>query len=54
MKPSPFRIAQLMIMRLSHDRDSCTVRSEREKFISSRATYAQTTAATDEMETICE
>ena len=52
MKPKPFRIAQLMMIRLSHDRDSCTVRSLREKFINSSATDAHTTAAIDEMATI--
>ena len=50
----PFKIAQLMMIRLSHERDSCTVRSEREKFISSRATDAHTTAAMVEMAMICE
>ncbi len=36
---------QVIMMRFSQARDSSTVRPEREKFISSRATAAVTTAA---------
>ena len=54
MKPRPFRIAQVMAMRLSHARESSTVLPFLEKFISSRATAAQTTAVTVEIEMICE
>lgn len=49
MKPNPFNTAQVMMIRLSQDRDSCTVRSDLEKFIRSSATAAVTTAAMVEM-----
>lgn len=52
MKPRPFRIAQVMAMRLSHARESSTVLPFLEKFISSRATAAQTTAVTVEIDAI--
>ena len=42
MKPRPFRIAQVIAMRLSHARDSSTVLPLREKFIIKRATDAVT------------
>ena len=53
MKPRPFRIAQVIAMRLSHARDSSTVLPLREKFIIKRATDAVTIAAIVEMRRIC-
>ena len=52
MKPRPFKIAQVIMMRLSHARDSSTVLPDFEKFISSRATAAVTTAAMVEINRI--
>ena len=52
MKPRPFRIAQVIAMRLSHARDSSTVRPLREKFIIKSATDAVTMAAMVEMRRI--
>ena len=45
IKPSELRIAQVMMMRFSHARDSSTVFPDLLKFIRSRATAAVTTAA---------
>ena len=53
MNPRPLSTTQVMIILLSHDLDSSTVRPEREKFISSSATAAVTIAAIVEIERIC-
>ena len=49
LKPKPLRIAQVIQIRLSQARLSSTVRPEREKFMSSKATEAVTMAAIVEM-----
>ena len=49
IKPKPLRIAQVIQIRLSQARLSSTVRPEREKFMSSKATEAVTMAAIVEM-----
>lgn len=49
VKPKPLRIAQVIQIRLSQARLSSTVRPEREKFMSSKATEAVTMAAIVEM-----
>lgn len=53
INPKPFKMAQEIMIRFSHARDSSTVRPEREKFISSRAMAAVTIAAIVEMDRIC-
>ena len=45
MKPKPFKITHVMIIRLSHARDSSTVFPLFEKFMSSNATADVTIAA---------
>ena len=52
INPRPFKMTQVMTIRLSHVRDSSTVRPDLEKFIKSRATAEVTTAATVEIPTI--
>ena len=47
-------MAQVITIRLSHARDSSTVRLDREKFVISSATDAVTIAATVEIARICE
>ena len=52
MKPKPFKIAQVITIRLSQDRDSSTVLPLLEKFINSNAIAAVTTAAIVEIRRI--
>lgn len=52
IKPNPFKIAQVMTIRLSHALDSSTVFPDFEKFINNKATEAVTTAAIVEINTI--
>ena len=47
-------MTQVMMMRFSQERDSSTVRPDREKFIMRRATDAVTMAAIVEIARICE
>ena len=54
IKPRPLRMTQVMMMRFSQERDSSTVRPDREKFIMRRATDAVTMAAIVEIARICE
>ena len=53
INPKELRIAHVMMMRFSHARDSVTFRSFFEKFISSRAMDAVTTAAIVEIASTC-
>ena len=53
MKPKEFKMAHVMMIRFSQDRDSLTLRSLREKFMSSSATDAVTTAAMVEIASTC-
>ena len=52
IKPRPFKIAQVMMIRFSQARLSSTVLPDFEKFINSKATDAVTTAAMVDMRTI--
>lgn len=52
IKPKPFRMAHVMMIRLSHERDSSTVFPLFEKFISKSATDAVTMAAMVEIKRI--
>ena len=52
MNPNPLRITHVMIIRLSHERDSSTVLPLFEKFISKSATDAVTMAAIVEIKRI--
>lgn len=52
IKPKPFKMAQVIMIRFSHALDSSTVFQDLEKFIRSKATEAVTTAAIVEIRTI--
>ena len=52
IKPKPFKMAQVIMIRFSHALDSSTVFPDLEKFIRSKATEAVTTAAIVEIRTM--